>query len=44
MSKTCSPRHKFTSLREIAAVRSILKNYLCEAIELEESRTKIDRH
>jgi uncharacterized protein YdeI (YjbR/CyaY-like superfamily) len=33
---------KFTSLREIAAVRSTLKDYLSEAIELEESGTKID--
>src|SRR3984885_3889557 len=33
---------KFTSLREIAAVRSTLKNYLYEAIELEESGAKID--
>ena len=33
---------KFTSLREIAAVRSTLKDYLYEAIELEESGTKID--
>jgi uncharacterized protein YdeI (YjbR/CyaY-like superfamily) len=33
---------KFTSLREIAAVRSTLQNYLYEAIELEESGTKID--
>src|SRR5882757_5422436 len=33
---------KFTSLREIAAVRSTLNNYLREAIELEESGTKID--
>jgi uncharacterized protein YdeI (YjbR/CyaY-like superfamily) len=32
---------KFTSLRDIAAVRSTLKDYLYEAIELEESRTKI---
>src|SRR5215467_6034021 len=31
---------KFTSLREIAAVRSILKDYLYEAIALEESGTK----
>jgi uncharacterized protein YdeI (YjbR/CyaY-like superfamily) len=34
---------KFTSLREIAAVRSTLKDYLYEAIELEESGAKIDR-
>ena len=33
---------KFTSLREIAAVRAILKNYLREAIELEKSGAKID--
>ena len=33
---------KFTSLREIAALRSTLKDYLYEAIELEESGTKID--
>ena len=33
---------KFTSHREIAAVRSTLKDYLYEAIELEESGTKID--
>src|SRR5579872_6226653 len=33
---------KFTSLREIAAVRSTLKDYLHEAIELEESGMKID--
>jgi uncharacterized protein YdeI (YjbR/CyaY-like superfamily) len=33
---------KFTSLREIAAVRSALKDYLYEAIELEESGTKMD--
>src|SRR5579871_6524941 len=26
---------KFTSLREIAAVRSTLRDYICEAIELE---------
>jgi uncharacterized protein YdeI (YjbR/CyaY-like superfamily) len=32
----------FTSLREIAAVRSTLKDYLYEAIELEKSGTKID--
>jgi uncharacterized protein YdeI (YjbR/CyaY-like superfamily) len=32
---------KFTSLREIAALRSILKDYLYEAIELEESGKKI---
>ena len=32
---------KFTSLRDIAAVRSTLKDCLYEAIELEESRTKI---
>ncbi len=33
---------KFTSLREIAALRSTVKDYLYEAIELEESGTKID--
>jgi uncharacterized protein YdeI (YjbR/CyaY-like superfamily) len=33
---------KFTSLREIAAVRSTLNDYLYEAIELEESGTKIE--
>ena len=33
---------KFTSLREIAALRSALKGYLYEAIELEQSGTKID--
>src|SRR5437870_5330173 len=33
---------KFTSLREIAAVRSTLKDYLYEAIELEEYGTKIE--
>src|SRR5215468_3032378 len=32
---------KFTSLREIAAVRSTLKDYLYEAIELEKSGTKL---
>ena len=32
---------KFTSLREIAALRSTLKDYLYEAIELEESGAKI---
>jgi uncharacterized protein YdeI (YjbR/CyaY-like superfamily) len=32
---------KFTSLREIAAVRSTLKDCLAEAIELEESGSKI---
>ncbi|MBV9183083.1 MAG: YdeI/OmpD-associated family protein [Acidobacteria bacterium] len=32
---------KFTSLREIAAVRSTLTDYLYEAIELEKSGTKI---
>ena len=32
---------KFTSLREIAALRSTLKNYLYEAIELEKSGKKI---
>jgi uncharacterized protein YdeI (YjbR/CyaY-like superfamily) len=33
---------KFTSLREIAAARSTLKNYLYEAIELEESGKKVE--
>lgn len=33
---------KFTSLGEIAAVRSTLKDYLYEAIEFEKSGTKID--
>jgi uncharacterized protein YdeI (YjbR/CyaY-like superfamily) len=33
---------KFTSLREIANARSILKDYLYEAIELEKSGKKID--
>ena len=33
---------KFTSLREIADVRSILRDYLCEAIELEESGKKVE--
>ena len=33
---------KFTSLRKIAALRSTLKDYLYEAIELEESRKKIE--
>src|SRR5947208_6626915 len=33
---------KFTSLGEIAAVRSTLKDYLYEAIELEESGKKIE--
>jgi uncharacterized protein YdeI (YjbR/CyaY-like superfamily) len=33
---------KFTSLREIAALRSILKDYLYEGIELEESGKKIE--
>src|SRR3954465_13753354 len=32
---------KFTSLREIAALRSTVKDYLYEAIELEESGKKI---
>src|SRR5579871_6251598 len=31
---------KFTSVGEIAAVRSILKDYVCEAIGLEKSGTK----
>jgi uncharacterized protein YdeI (YjbR/CyaY-like superfamily) len=38
---TQAGRIKFTSLREIAALRSILKDYLYEAIELEESGKKI---
>ncbi len=33
---------KFTSLLKIAALRSTLKDYLCEAIELEESGKKIE--
>jgi uncharacterized protein YdeI (YjbR/CyaY-like superfamily) len=33
---------KFISLREIAALRSTLKDYLYEAVELEESGKKID--
>jgi len=33
---------KFTSLREIAALRSTLKDYLYEAIELEESGKRIE--
>jgi uncharacterized protein YdeI (YjbR/CyaY-like superfamily) len=33
---------KFTSLREIAVLRSTLKDYLCEAIELEGSGRKIE--
>jgi uncharacterized protein YdeI (YjbR/CyaY-like superfamily) len=33
---------KFTALREIAAVRSTLKDYLHEAVELEKSGAKID--
>jgi uncharacterized protein YdeI (YjbR/CyaY-like superfamily) len=33
---------KFTSVREIAGLRSTLKDYLDEAIHLEESGTKID--
>src|ERR1700751_822059 len=32
---------KFTSLREIAALRSTLKHYLYEAIELEESGKRV---
>jgi uncharacterized protein YdeI (YjbR/CyaY-like superfamily) len=32
---------KFTSLGEIAAVRSTLKDYLCEAIELEKSGKRV---
>ncbi len=34
---------KFTSLREIAAAQSTLKDYLHEAIELEESGAKVER-
>ncbi len=34
---------KFTSLREITALRSTLKDYLYEAIELEESGKRIER-
>lgn len=34
---------KFTSVREIAALRSALKDYLFEAIELEESGKRIER-
>ena len=33
---------KFTSLREIAAVRAALKDYLSEAVELEKSGAKIN--
>jgi uncharacterized protein YdeI (YjbR/CyaY-like superfamily) len=33
---------KFTSLREITALRAALKDYLCEAIELEKSGKKIE--
>jgi uncharacterized protein YdeI (YjbR/CyaY-like superfamily) len=33
---------KFTSLREIAALRSTLKDYLYEAIELEESGKRVE--
>ena len=33
---------KFTSIREIAAVQTPLKNYLYEAIELEESGKKVE--
>jgi len=33
---------KFTSLRDIAAVRSTLRDYLCEAIELEESGAQVE--
>jgi uncharacterized protein YdeI (YjbR/CyaY-like superfamily) len=32
---------KFTSLKEITAVQSILRNYICEAIEVEESGKKV---
>jgi len=32
---------KFTSLREIAGVQSTLKDYLCEAIQLEKSGAKL---
>ena len=32
---------KFTSLEEIAAVRSTLKDYLCEAMELEKSGKRV---
>ena len=32
---------KFTSLQEIAAVRSTLKDYVCEAIELEKSGKRV---
>jgi uncharacterized protein YdeI (YjbR/CyaY-like superfamily) len=32
---------KFTSLKEIAAMRSILRNYIYEAIEVEESGKKV---
>jgi uncharacterized protein YdeI (YjbR/CyaY-like superfamily) len=32
---------KFTSLKEITAMRSILKNYIYEAIEIEESGKKV---
>jgi len=34
---------KFTSLKEITAVQSTLKNYLLEAIEVEESGKKVTR-
>lgn len=33
---------KFTSVPEIAALRSTLKDYLCEAVELEKSGKKIE--
>ena len=33
---------KFTSLQEIAGMRSTLKDYLCEAIELERSGKKLE--
>lgn len=33
---------KFTSLQEIAALRSTLKDYLCEAVELERSGKKVE--
>ncbi|HVW78488.1 MAG TPA: YdeI/OmpD-associated family protein [Alloacidobacterium sp.] len=34
---------KFTSVKEITAVQSVLKSYLYEAIELEESGKKVER-
>ena len=33
----------FTSLQEIAALRSTLMDYLCEAVKLEESGKKVER-